>query len=162
MQGTEKSRLYSSTRLCAGACCAPFMDGYLITSVGLVWFLSDFVCAGNSPWLVGFSAFAYILGSFFGALFGGWIGDRIGRRVLYTGLAVLPCRALRAADGVHGSCFFNYRSIPSGFCDRSGFSLRTGDGCREFSETSSCQDTDMADECLVYRRDFICLYRMVN
>ena len=62
------------------------MDGYLITSVGLVWFLSDFVCADNSPWLVGFSAFAYIFGSFFGALFGGWIGDRIGRRVLYTGL----------------------------------------------------------------------------
>ncbi len=84
MQGTEKIRLYSSVRLCAGACCAPLMDGYLITSVGLVWFLSDFVFADNSPWLVGFSAFAYIFGSFFGTLFGGWIGDRMGRRALYN------------------------------------------------------------------------------
>lgn len=84
MQGTEKIRLYSSVRLCAGVCCAPLMDGYLITSVGLVWFLSDFVCADNSPWLVGFSAFAYIFGSFFGTLFGGWIGDRMGRRALYN------------------------------------------------------------------------------
>lgn len=86
MQTSDKIRFYSLTRLCAGACCAPFMDGYLVTSVGLVWFLSDFIYADNSPLLVGLSAFAYIFGSFFGALCGGWIGDRIGRRALYTRL----------------------------------------------------------------------------
>lgn len=60
----------------------PFLDGYVLSIIGIVMMQISSGLGLNSAW-EGLIAAAALIGIFFGGFLGGWFTDRFGRKVLY-------------------------------------------------------------------------------
>lgn len=69
-------------KLAAYSAGGPFLDGYVLSIIGIVMAQISSDLALNSMW-VGLIAAAALIGIFFGGFLGGWFTDRYGRKVLY-------------------------------------------------------------------------------